>query len=100
MLMGHTNAHEFIERICDFPKLNVFCAVFEVYGPFFFGERPATAVYLDMLPQWLMPQIQKVIVDFVLQQDEAPANFLGNPCDYLSPFYGSNNLWKQSWKDS
>ena len=36
-----------------------------------------------MRKQWLLPQLQKGKADFILQQNEAPANFFGNVHDYL-----------------
>ena len=37
-----------------------------------------------MLQQWLMPQLQEDKADFILQQDDAFARFLGNIRDYLN----------------
>jgi hypothetical protein len=42
--------------------VNVFCAISiqKVYGPFFFVEDKVNANrYLDMVQQWLMPQLQE-----------------------------------------
>ncbi|KAG8239336.1 hypothetical protein J437_LFUL019084 [Ladona fulva] len=53
----------------DSQKFNVFCAISwrKVYGPFFFGEAIVTGVsYLDVLQQWLFPQLQ----------DDEPENFI------------------------
>ena len=75
--MGHTNAHEFVEHIRDFPKVNVLCAVSvsKGYGPFFFAKQTVTGVvYLDMLQQWLMPELQEDAIGFILQ-DGALTNF-------------------------
>ena len=46
------NPHAYVERQCDSPKVNVFCAISsqKVYGPFFFPEETITGMtYLDML---------------------------------------------------
>jgi hypothetical protein len=44
-----------------------------VYGPFFFAEKSVDgSAYLDMLQLWLLPQLQEISDDFILQQDGAP----------------------------
>jgi len=45
----------------DSPKVNVFRAISRrrVFGPIFFAEIGVTGkVYLDMLENWLMPQLE------------------------------------------
>jgi hypothetical protein len=67
-----------IEHQRDSPKVNVFCAMsaHKLYGPFFFIERSVTAnVYLDMLEQWLMPQLDTDSTDYIFQQDGAPPHW-------------------------
>jgi hypothetical protein len=69
------NPHAILEHECDFPKLNVFCAISyrKICGPFFFAEATVTgATYLDMLEQWLLPQLEEDSVDFIFQHDGAP----------------------------
>jgi hypothetical protein len=58
-----------------------------VYGPFFFMETTITGiVYLDMLRQFLIPQLdehdQKGPIHF--QQDSAPPRYLEEMRDYLN----------------
>jgi hypothetical protein len=58
-----------------------------VYGPFFFMKTTITGiVYLDMLQQFLIPQLdkdgQKRRIHF--QQDGAPSHYLGEVRKYLS----------------
>jgi hypothetical protein len=76
--------------------VNVFCALSKgkVYGPFFFMEKAITGiVYLDMLEQFLIPQLdeddQEGHIHF--QQDgkqcastSTPASKVGGLC--MSPF--------------
>lgn len=72
------NPHAFVQQIRNSPKVNVFCAIsrFKVYGPFFFCEKTVTGhVYLDMLENWLMPQLETDSADFIFQQDGAPPHF-------------------------
>jgi hypothetical protein len=48
------------ENVCDGPNVHVFCAPGKetVYGPSFFMETTITGiVYLDMLQQFLIPQL-------------------------------------------
>ena len=41
-------------------------------------------MYLDMLQQWIMLQLQEDKADFILQQDGTPAHFLGSVRDFLN----------------
>jgi hypothetical protein len=44
-----------------------------VFSPFFFAENTVTGTTcLDMLSEWLLPQLQEHYDDFILQQDRAP----------------------------
>jgi hypothetical protein len=52
--------HVSLEHVRDSPKVNVFSSLSKelVYGPFFFMEMIITGiVYLDMLQQFLIPQL-------------------------------------------
>jgi hypothetical protein len=45
----------------------------KLHGPFFCIESTVTGIiYLDMLREWLMPQLQEDIPDLVYKQDGAP----------------------------
>ena len=60
MIWGSENPHATLEVERESPKLNVFCAVSKqtVYGPFIFEGKPVTGRrYLEMLTDWLIPQI-------------------------------------------
>ena len=60
---GTQNTREFVEHVRDSPKVNVLGAVSasKVYGKFFFPTRTVTGVvYLDILQEGLMPQLQKI----------------------------------------
>jgi hypothetical protein len=72
------NPKSVVEVARDSPKVNVLCAVctFKVYGQFFFSEQTVTGMaFLDMLTEWLLPQLNKNSADFILQTDGAPAHF-------------------------
>lgn len=86
-IWGSENPHAFVQNIRNCPKVNVFCAVsmFKVYGPFFFCEKSVTGhVYLDMLENFLMPQLETDSVDFIYQQDGAPPHFHLDVRDFLN----------------
>ncbi|PNF17346.1 hypothetical protein B7P43_G03004 [Cryptotermes secundus] len=53
-MWGKQNLHVYKEHIRDSPNLNVWCGLMKdrIIGPFFFGEA-----YLDMLEQFLYPQV-------------------------------------------
>jgi hypothetical protein len=58
--------------------VNVFCAVSKkkVYGPIFFAEPTVTGmIYLDMLENWLMSQLNEDSNDYLFQQDGCPAHY-------------------------
>ncbi|XP_068082175.1 uncharacterized protein [Anabrus simplex] len=76
-IWGTANPHYYVEHVRDSPKVNVFCAVSNTkfYAPFFFNEQTVTGLtYLDMLTEWLLPQLSERD-DYVLQQDGAPSHF-------------------------
>jgi hypothetical protein len=57
---GSKNPCVSLEHVHDSPKMNLFCALSKerVYGPFFFMETTITSiVFLDMLQQFLIPQL-------------------------------------------
>jgi len=61
-----------------FAKFNVFCAVSrtKVYGTFFTHENTVTGItYLDMVSDWLLPQMQQDIENFIFTQDGAPPHW-------------------------
>ena len=72
----------------DSPKLDVVCATrsVKVYGSFFFAEPTVTGIsYLDMLENYLMPQLQQDMDrDVIFQQDEAPLHFHCKVTSYLN----------------
>jgi hypothetical protein len=48
----------------------------KVDGPFFFTETTVTGdSYLDMLKNWLLPQLNTNYEEYILQQDKAPPIF-------------------------
>jgi hypothetical protein len=81
-----------LEIVRDSPKVNVFCPLSKerVYGPVFFMEIIITGImYLDMLQQFLIPQLdrndKKGPIHF--QQDGAPPHYLGEVRQYLNAHF-------------
>lgn len=77
-IWGLQNPHTALQHERDSAKINVFCAISltKVYGPFFFAERTVSGIaYLDMLEQWLFPQLMEDSQDFIFQQDGAPPHW-------------------------
>lgn len=107
-IWGVANPHATVEHIRNSPKVNVFCAVsrLKVYGPFFFCEKTVTGhVYLDMLENWLMPQLEADSDDFIFQQDGAPPHFHHDVREFLNTTLenrwigrgGADDLQFMSW---
>jgi len=77
-IWGSENLHATLEVEHDSPKLNVFCAIPKQteYGPFIFeGQTINGRRYLEMLTNWLIPQLAAERHDYLLQQDEAPPHW-------------------------
>jgi hypothetical protein len=81
-IWGSENPRVSLEHVRDSPKVNAFCVLSKerVYGLFIFMETTITSiVYLDMLQQFLIPQLdeddQGGRIRF--QQDGAPPHYLG-----------------------
>ncbi|PNF28847.1 hypothetical protein B7P43_G04418 [Cryptotermes secundus] len=59
-------------------KSNVWCALMhdQVIGPFFFAEKTAISViYLDMLQNFVYPQIETLQSEIIFQEDGAPPHW-------------------------
>ncbi|GFX86738.1 DUF4817 domain-containing protein [Trichonephila clavipes] len=84
---GTENVYVTLEHQRDSPKMNVFCALSNscVFGPFFFAEKSINGdLYQDMLSEWLLPQLEESIPDFILQQDGAPPHWNKNVHEFLN----------------
>lgn len=80
---------EFTEWERDSPKVNVWLGMTKskIYGPFFFAEATVTGpVYLDMLQQFLEPQLlaDGILNTVVFQQDGAPCHYARIVQTYLN----------------
>ncbi|KAJ9592346.1 hypothetical protein L9F63_001115 [Diploptera punctata] len=87
------------------PKINVWLGLTKnkVYGPFMFMENTITGTtYLDMLQQFLQPQLEDdgILGSVVFQQDGAPPHFARIVRDYLHEVFpgrwigrGSVRMW-------
>lgn len=63
----------------DSPKVNVWCGIMcnQIIGPLlFFHEASITAnVYLDLLTEYVAPQLHDLQPDIIFQQDGAPRHW-------------------------
>ncbi|KAJ4428674.1 hypothetical protein ANN_25667 [Periplaneta americana] len=76
------------------PTVNVWFAVsrYNLYGPFIFAEETVrSGPYLDMLKNFLEPQLQQENnMCIVFQQDGAPPHWAADVRDYLDDTFGNN----------
>lgn len=86
------------EHVRDSPKVNVWCGLMydQVIGPFFFAEKTINGtIYLDMLEQFLFPQIEEIEEQtgerVIFMQDGAPPHYLRQVRDTL------NNRFPNGW---
>ena len=76
-IWGSENPHATLEVEHNSPKFNVFCAVSKtLYCPFIFeGQTITGRSYLEMLTNWLIPQLAAERHDYLFQQDGAPPHW-------------------------
>jgi hypothetical protein len=85
------NPHVSLEQVYKSPKVNAFCALIKerVYSPFFMETTIAGIVYLDVLQQFRIPQLdeddQEGRIHF--QQVGALPHYLGEVCEYLKTHF-------------
>ncbi|KFM67649.1 hypothetical protein X975_03945, partial [Stegodyphus mimosarum] len=74
-IWGSENPFEYREAQRDSPKVNVWCGLMHdrVIGPFFYTEKTVSSVvYLDMLENFVFPQLEELQPHVFLQEDGAP----------------------------
>jgi hypothetical protein len=74
-IWGTEQPHAQIEHQRVFTKVNIFCMVSreKVRCPFFFiGATVTSDSFLDMLENWLLPQLNANYNDYILQLDGSP----------------------------
>jgi hypothetical protein len=76
---GTENLRIFLAHVHDSPKVNMFCALSRerVYSAFFMEMTFASVVYLDMLQQFLIPQLEDDQGRIHFQLDGKPPHYLG-----------------------
>ncbi|KFM78615.1 hypothetical protein X975_09761, partial [Stegodyphus mimosarum] len=77
-IWGSENPHEYCEAQRDSPKVNVWCGLIHdrVIEPFFFTEKTVSSVvYLDMLENFVFPQLEELQPHVFLQQDGTPPHW-------------------------
>ena len=86
-IWGSKHHHEIRELERDSPKVNVWCGIIcnQVIGPFFFHETTITAdVYLDLLTEYVAPQLIDSQPTIIFQQDGAPPHWGLHVCQFLT----------------
>ena len=77
-IWGSENPHASRELQRDSPKVNVWCGIMcnRIIGPFFFNEASITAdIYLDLLTEYVAPQLIDFQPTIIFQQDGAPPHW-------------------------
>jgi hypothetical protein len=85
-IWGSENPHHVIENIRDSPKVNVWCELMfnRTIEPFVFAESTVTKeTYLDMLEQFVVPQVEDLQPTLIFQQDGARTHWGRIVRDYL-----------------
>lgn len=73
-IWGTENPHAYVQLQRDSEKVNVWCGLMhnKVFGPFFFTEKTINAnIYLDVLQQFIAPQLEEYQPWIIFQQDGA-----------------------------
>ena len=74
-IWGSKNSHDICKLELDSPKLNMWCGIMhdKIIGPFFFAEKSITAqIYLNILTEYMSPQLEQYQPQVIFQQDDAP----------------------------
>src|SRR5207253_8482615 len=77
-IWGTENPHEVMEHERDSPKVNVWCGLMHdhVVGPFVFAKPTINMnTYVDMLTEFVIPQVQDMQPNIIFQQDGAPPHW-------------------------
>ena len=78
-IWGSQNPHETYKLERDSPKLNVWCGIMhdKIIGPFFFTEKSITAqIFLDLLTEYVSPQLEQYQPLVIFQQHGAPPHWV------------------------
>jgi hypothetical protein len=93
-MRGTEQPHAQIEDQRDSPEVNVFSALSreKVHGPSFFTEATVTGdSFLEMLKDWLLPQLDTNYDNYIPQLDEATPPF-SHECTSVSQSCSSTVL--------
>ena len=77
-IRGSQNPHKIYELERDSPKLIVWCGIMhdKIIGPFLFTEKSIAAqIYLDLLTEYVSPQLEQYQPRVIFQQDGAPTHW-------------------------
>ena len=93
-IWGSEQPLEIRELERDSPQVIVWCGLKcnRVIGPFFFDEKTITAdVYLDLLTEYVVPQLIHSQSTIIFQQDFAPPHWGLRVCQFLNKTF--SNWW-------
>ena len=112
-ILGSRNQHETCKLERDYPKLIVWCGIMhdKIIGPFFFTEKSITAqIYLDLLTEYVSPQLEQYQPLVIFQQHSASphwvlqfvnfrmTHFQKNGLEVMVPFHGRHvSLISHHW---
>ena len=85
-ILKSENPHDTCELERDSPKLHVWCGIMhdKIIGPFFFAKKSITAqIYLDILTEYVSPQLEQYQPQVIFQQDGAPPHWGLEVCQFL-----------------
>jgi hypothetical protein len=87
-IWGSETPRAVVQQARDSPKTSVFfppaVSHKKVYGPFFLQKKTIPGItYLDMLREWLMPQLIEDNHNFIPVQDSAPPHWQRKVRNYL-----------------
>ena len=77
-IWGSKNLHDTCKLEQDSPKLNVWFGIMhdKIIDLFFFAEKSITAqIYLDILTEYISPQLKQYQPQVIFQQDGAPPHW-------------------------
>ena len=87
-IWGSENSHVTCDLERDSPRLNVWCGIMhdKIIGPFFFAEKlhvVTAQIYLDILIEYVSPQLEHYQPQVIFQQDGAPPHWSLEVCQFF-----------------
>jgi transposase len=98
------NPHEIIEKEVNLPGVTVWCGISSqgIIGPYFFDGTVSGSSYLEMLSEWLWPQIESRIQGgerIIFQHDGATPHFAIIVRDWLNAKFPASWIGRRGWME-